>query len=42
MMDELKICQKCTKRKDKKCKVTGKYVARKKSCDIEQFTEKRS
>lgn len=43
MTDEtMKICQNCKKRKEKKCTVSDKYVARKKSCDIEQFSEKRS
>jgi len=43
MMDEQKkICQYCKKRKNKKCTITDKYVARKKSCDTEpiQFSEK--
>jgi hypothetical protein len=35
MVDEqIKICQICKKRKDKKCSVTGGYVARKKPCHI--------
>lgn len=42
MMDELKICQNCKKRINKKCLVTGEYVARKKSCDnIDKYSDKR-
>ena len=43
MMDEQKkICQYCKKRKNKKCTITDKYVARKKSCDTDpiQFAKK--
>lgn len=40
-MDKEKICQNCKKRnKEKKCSVSGKFVPRKKSCDIESFEKK--
>ena len=42
MMDKQRVCQNCEKRtKEKKCKVSGKYVARKKLCDIDSFNAKR-
>jgi len=37
---ERKICQYCKNKKETKCKITGEYVSRKKSCDINQFTKK--
>ena len=41
MVDEQKqICQECKKRKNKKCQVTDKYVARKKLCDINEYSKK--
>jgi hypothetical protein len=35
MVDEqIKICQNCKNRKNKKCVITGEYVARKKPCQV--------
>lgn len=35
------ICQRCKNRgKDKKCSVTGLFVARKKECDCNSFTKR--
>jgi len=39
-MDKERICKNCKKRKDKKCSVTDKFVARKKTCDADQFAGK--
>lgn len=39
-MDERKICQKCQKRKNKRCSVTGNFVPRKKECNTGKFEKK--
>jgi hypothetical protein len=36
-VDERTICQLCKNRVNRQCKLTGKFVARKKLCDIEVF-----
>ena len=42
MDEQQRVCQNCEKRsKEKKCKISGKYVARKKLCDIDNFKLKR-
>jgi hypothetical protein len=40
MDEQKKTCHKCKKRKEKKCTITGEYVAKKKLCDTGKFESK--